>query len=545
MSRVGRYVWHGAIAAAVAAPLARGGYLLLLDFALIRNVPVVWFPSEADPGPTNAAPAAALLWLLARLGVAAGPVLVFGLFAGMGLTAHHATRQLVAPARPVVPYFAGTLYAVNPFTYERLMAGHLLLLAAYAVAPLVVLAVIRFVDEPGPRRALVLAAGVTAIAWTSIHYLAMVPALLGAVTGFRRTAWRRSVLRWGAVAVAVALAANLWWIAGLAVHQPGGGVSEQDLTYYASRPRSSEVVGHVAALYGFWHREYRLPRDGVAGWWVAFLPFAALAAGGAYAALRERRLRPLGLAMIAVVPVAVVLAAGTSFRPAAGAFRWAFDSVPGFAVFREPQKWVALLPLAYALLGAIGLDRLLGAGERERGSRWACVAGLVALALPLVYAWTLVWNWDRLRPAEFPASWSAADDLMRAEGGGTMLFLPWHLYMSVGFAEHRVVNPAPFFFSVPVVSGDNVELATIRTQSSDPTSRAVEAALFTAEGRSSFGERLAGLCIRWVVLAKEDDYRGYEWVGSSPELARALDTPELIVWRVEGEPSDACSASEA
>ena len=538
---MGPWVWHGAIAAAVAAPLARGGFLLLLDFALVRNVPVVWLPTEADPGPTNAAPTSALLWVLARLGPAAAPVFVFALFLGIGMAAHHATKRLIMPSLPVAAYFAGTLYAVNPFTYERLMAGHLLLLMAYGIAPLVVLALVRFVERPGARRALALAAGVTAIAWTSIHYLAMLPLLLGAVVVVRRATWRTPVLRWGALAAGVVLVANVWWIAGLGLHRPGGEITGQDLDHYATRPRSTAVIGNTAALYGFWHREFRLPKDGVDGWWLLFAPIAGLSVWGLGSSLGDRRLRALGAAMIVVVPTAIVLASGTSFPATEGLFRWAFDTIPGFKLFREPQKWVALLPLAYALLGAVGLDRLLGerTGPRPR-SVTAFVAGFVALMLPLAYAWTLVWNWERLRPVEFPADWSAADDLIESQGGGRMLFLPWHLYMTMSFTEHRVVNPAPYFFSAPVLSGDNVELGTIRTQSTDPESEAVEAALFTPEGRRTFGDALARLCVRWVVLAKEDDHRGYEWLRSVPQLDLAMDTPGLIVWRVDATPSPAC-----
>src|SRR5439155_16778456 len=97
-----------------------------------------------------------------------------------------------------------------------------------------------------------------------------------------------------------------------------------------------------------------------------------------------------------------------------------------------------------------------------------------ALVVPLVYGNTLVWNWSRLRPIHFPSEWSAADRSMTAQGGGRMLFLPWHLYISLSFTHYRVANPAPWFFSVPVLSGDDVEVGSIRTQSVNPDSKIVE-----------------------------------------------------------------------
>src|SRR5688572_17333475 len=83
----GAVLWHGFLALIVAAPLMRGGYLLLLDFALVRRVAVVWQPTAATPGPVNSAPFEALSWVLTRLGYVAGPLLVFALFILMGSAA--------------------------------------------------------------------------------------------------------------------------------------------------------------------------------------------------------------------------------------------------------------------------------------------------------------------------------------------------------------------------------------------------------------------------------------------------------------------------
>lgn len=516
-------LWYAALALLIAAPLMRGGSLLLLDFALVRHIEVVWWPSLSTPGPVNSAPIRAVLWVLVKLGYAAGPLIVFAIFLAMGLGMHRAVRVLVGAPRAAA-VVAGTLYAVNPFVYERLMAGHLFLLSAYALAPFALVAAVRFVERPGARRAFVLTLFMAAITWFSLHAVVMTAVLLALIVGFRRRTWRRAVLGWGLAGIGVFLALNAWWIAGVFAVQPGSAVGTQDLAVYATQPRSDASIGNVAALYGFWRHEFALPKDGVQAWWLLALPFAALVVYGVVVGARDRRLRPLVLALATLIPIAALLAAGISFSPTAGVFRWLFEHVPGFKIFREPQKWVALLALAYAILGAVGLGRLL---PRERVLRGLVVA--VSLVAIVVYSNTLVWNWDRLRPVRFPAEWEQVDRIIASEGGGRVLFLPWHLYMSMSFTGYRAVNPAGAFFGGDVLSGDNLEVAGIETQSVDPESAVVEAAL---RGRDpeEFARALDELCVSWVVLAREDDFREYEWVGSGEGLEERFAGMRAVLW---------------
>jgi hypothetical protein len=143
----------------------------------------------------------------------------------------------------------------------------------------------------------------------------------------------------------------------------------------------------------------------------------------------------------------------------------------------------------------------------------------------------LLWNWGRLRPINFPREWRAADRLLVQNGGGRMLFLPWHLYISLSFTGYRVANPAPSFFSVPVLSGDNVEVNGIETQSLDPDSKLVESVLADASTRARAAQIFASMCIRWVVLAKEFDYASYDWLMRIQGLEEVRDNGRLTIWR--------------
>lgn len=522
-------LWYAASGALIAAPLFRGGYLLLLDLVLARRAPVQWWPTVTSPGPVNSAPSALVLSGLTRLGYAAGPLLVFLLFTGMGLGAHYATNKLVNPRHRATGFFVGTLYAINPFTYERLMAGHVLLLASYALAPFLLVAFDTLLKEPNKRTALTVLALLVGVAWTSIHYIVMLPVLLAPmlVLALARRKFGSQHLRWSAAIAVLFLIANSWWIAGALTVPPGTTVGAKDVGVYTTLPQNNAVIGNVAALYGFWRQEFRLPKDGVTAWWLLFIPVAALALTGLVTSLKDKNLRPVGITFLVVLPIAALLATGTSFSPTKGAFLWLYDNLPGFKIFREPQKWVALLPLGYAILGAIGLERLLP----ERRSKLAAAGALVVILIPIAYSWTLVWNFDRLKPARFPRDWAVADRMMQSDRTGGALFLPWHLYMTLSFTGTRVANPAPAYFSTRVISGDNLEVPGIQSQSNNPDSRLIEATLFTNEGRERLADILTKLCIRWVIFAQEVDAQNYFWLDRSPALEKTHDGPRLTLWR--------------
>src|ERR1041385_7746537 len=91
-------LWFGVVSLVIASPLMRGGYVLLLDFALVRHVKVQWWPTLASPGPQNIAPSEVVLWVLARLGPLGGPLLVFSIFFAAGVGMYRLVTEVLAPA---------------------------------------------------------------------------------------------------------------------------------------------------------------------------------------------------------------------------------------------------------------------------------------------------------------------------------------------------------------------------------------------------------------------------------------------------------------
>lgn len=520
---------HATAALLVSAPLLRPGYLLLLDFVYGPNVTVRWQQAADIQGPVNQAPFQAFLWLLQWIEPGGSFLFVWMVVFGLGYGMNRAIRRLAPAAGTGAAIVGGILYAINPFAYTRLVHGHVGLLAGMAVFPLVVIALHHVKQHPAKRTAVLLGASVAVAGFVSIHVAGMLVILIPAVVLAIGWPGRRAA----AVAGLTTLALSSWWLAQWILADPPP-FTGSDLNAFATVPQGFTSAGHTAALYGFWRvGEFALPRDGVWAWPLTFAPIAVAVLWGAVLWFKARR--RVAIAMSALAVLGILLAAGTSFPPTAGIFRWLYETVPGFTVFREPQKWVAVVVFAYAILMAPAVDRLIRFASPEpriagRVPFERATVVVACLAVIGFYGRTMILNFDVLRPVRFPADWHAVNDTMRESPSRALVF-PWHLYISFTWTGNRIANPADTFFDVPVVSSDSIEVGTIRTQSRNPESHAVERILFEEGKRDELPNLLASLCTRWVVLYKAADWESYAWLDSSPALTRAFDGPTIRLYR--------------
>ena len=117
-----------------------------------------------------------------------------------------------------------------------------------------------------------------------------------------------------------------------------------------------------------------------------------------------------------------------------------------------------------------------------------------------------------------------------------MLFLPWHLYMDYSWLpnwDKRLINPAPQFFDKPVISGDNIEMSGIYSQSANPISKYLEFLLKNGNKINNFGELLAPLNVKYVMLVNEVDYKAYDFLYQQEDLTVELEKPGITLFRNE------------
>ena len=530
-----------ALALAILGPLILPGRIITLDSAHAVNWDVAgyfWNTSDGAgnvlAGHYNSAPIAIVLkvfdtllpfWVVEKLWL----LLLFWL-AGMG-----ASRLpfLMGVGR----YYAGVLYVINPFIYSRFIAGQWGLLGAYAIIPFALTSFLHLLEQPNHRNAIKTALLATVVGFFQVHGLGLLILLFGiiyvcrCITNFRST---RGSLAAITLTATVFLAINLFWIIRyfpspeLALDSMDLG----DLTFFGP-PNPQDVI----SLRGFWLTHAFIDvADLVPLWWISFIPVLFLALDGAQRMLTGKELRWVGLGLCAVGITSVMLAGGPTVPFVNPVFSWIWDHVPAYRAFRDSHKFLSLLALCYAYLGAYSLQEMTKALERSSARvRRFLLLGITLVFFGIItYGLPIFGTLGQLKVTEFPEDWQTVHSLLGDdEGDYNVLVLPWHMYMPIPWLPNRwknVANPAATFFGQSAIAGDNLEIPHAVSQSSNPASKYVEELLANEQSIGQFGKAIAPLNARYVVLIKAADYDSYSFLSFEPDLELLYEGPNIALF---------------
>jgi hypothetical protein len=544
-------LWSAGLTLVIVAPWLLPGFLFGTDWPGPRHIS---FPNALS----NDAPRLALLALAAHLISAeiAGKLLIVGMLLFAALGAYRAV-----PLDGFIPRAVASLvYTANPFVYGRLHYGQLFLLAAYAILPWLASSVRDFLVTPSLLWGLIVAAWLVLIGALDLHLFLPAFVLCGVLTvtyGISGVRDRRYLFQLGRatlVAAAGAVAGSAYWLIPFirgsspeAVTVAGIGGSDIR-AYQAVGDPHLGLLPNLLGLYGFWAENVgRFPSfKFFAPLWpivlVALLMLAVVGALGVLLPGRDdawRDMRPWVVGLLIVGAIALILEVGSADSRIAVLVSWLDRVFPPYRGMRDSGKWAAILALVYAQLvplGVIGLRATVKTrveSYRLRDLGQALVIGL-ALALPLYYGNGLLFGMHgQVRPSRYPAGWYQADRLLAADPQpGRALFLPWHQYLALSFVNNTnkvVASPASSFFSIPVVISPNPEIPGIAAPG-NPDQVAVSG-LISAANAGDWARILARHNIKYVLLAREVDWRAYSYLARERGLELVADYGSIVVYR--------------
>jgi hypothetical protein len=491
----------------VLGPAFKAGSLLNFDMVLPPRIPLpsgVW--GLGPDVPRRMPLGVVLAWLSTLIGGRGAGLLLFlvcltAAFAG----AAHLARGCARPFR----LLAGFLFAFNPFTLTRLVAGHWTVLAALAVLPWALPALLRPGDDLRRTFLWCAAFGVTGFVGG-----ALAACLLGVgLVADRGRQFAGVALRW-------AVAQIPWVVPGIIVIAAG-----PHLASAAEFPTRGEgplgPLGSVLAGHGFWQASVQVggqATTGIVALGVVFLALAVHGMGQLPSTWAKRA------AWAAAVGLLIAVASST---PGIRTIYNPLSSTPILEAFRESQKGLALYIAWLAPAAAFGVSRIAGQIPARR---------VIYAALALACALTLDGAGlsglhNHLEPVEFPAGWRQARDVIQSNPGTTLAF-PWHQYLSIHWARNRLMlNPLPDYLGGDVLSSSDPEFGQSRLERADPREPTV-IHLLDDLTPDSLAPALQALNVRWVVLLHEVDWQAYSEMEDDPSLEALVRSPELTLYRV-------------
>lgn len=451
-------------------------------------------------------------------------------------------------------YFAALFFAVNPFVYERLLAGHWRVLAGYALLFPLVYYLLRFWRDVSWRPILEATATLILVSAFSLHIFVMgvlVFATTATVAAIHQLARGERALYRIAATRSVAAAflivtISLYWI--IPILTGNNIVDTFDTAHWEAFKTASDPylgpIGNVAALYGFWgEREvwstyFTWPKDNVLLWMFAGLMLAIILACGVWRGLRERSTRLVSIWLLCIALLSLVFSVGIGDSFVRNFNLWLFEHVPFWQGFRDTQKWSALLALVYALFGGIGAGWIL---SKIADRQFRTIALMFLCSLPFLYT-PMLFGFRQLQPVWYPDSWYETNEVLKSDPDCKAVFLPWHLYYSLSFNNNLITaNTAPNFFDCEIVSASGAEIGGISShgvygESYDRIETAV-----TDNDHSSIASTIATLRdekIKYVIFTDDlirDDIYSYPFLtDASMEVVYqgTVDNYAIIVFRL-------------
>ena len=537
------YLVYAAVALLVLGPLLGAGYILTLDMVFTPRLPL---PDTVSASYLFRA-ALHVLNLFVPSEIIQKLVLFCILFfSGVGM---HRLMQYLRPTKAEQTeyetwgtYIAGGLYMINPFTYSRFMAGQYSVLLGYALLPFFVRALLSFLVRPKRRSVLALSGWTVAISIVSIHTIGLV--LIVAVLGTALYCWRYrrqhqqvKAITLGALAtLGIVLVASSYWLVPLI---QGESTTAEAVTRFGITDQQAFVtvggsglgrLANIIRLQGFWPEGqglYTLPQERLPGWGLVAIGVWILVGMGGMAMWRRWKRSEVALFALSAL-IAAILAMGSIHG-------FLTDTVPFFAGYREPHKFVGLVALAYALFAGQGAISLLHRYKQRSRELSANLATSLLLILPVAFTPTMLWGFTgQLRTSHYPQDWFALNDFLTQDTSDfKTIFLPWHLYSHYGFAGRLIANPAPDFFEKPMLVSDDPEFAGIKPAILNPQKQRVDRELEHADRSDNLGERLAPVRAKYIVLAKEFDADTYGYLDYQKDLRLISETATLKLYRNE------------
>jgi hypothetical protein len=556
-SRLYPYLFFALLSLGVMGPLLAPGYIFALDMTFGPTMASSHELYGLQGGLLNAQPLIFTVHLLNRLIPAwvTQKIIVFLILFLSGVGAYH-----LCPASKAGKYFAGLLYMINPFIYARFLAGQRGLLLAYAITPFAVRAFIELMEERSLKKAIEVALLTTLVAIFLVQVLALVllAYLIIAIAVIVRKNQIRSrtynalqVGKYLLLSAAMFGVLNIYWL--LPAFSTATPILEQitevDFAAFAPLP-TTRIAFDLASMYGFWRGGYIYTRDVLPTWWLILLFILFLVVYGYLVSRRDKRTGWIAHSFASTGIISLVFATGYSVEATQPVYQWLLLNIPFFAAFRDSQKFVALLCLTYSYLGGLGISVLMAGVTAERVRKmWqnaaikkmaavGTIAFLIfALVSPVVYCFTMFGFHNQLQPTDYPADWYEIKEYLgEDEEDFNILFLPWHLYMDYSWIPQpvqRAGNVPPAFFGQSVISGDNIEMGTIYTESANPVSAYISFLLRNSAGINNFGELVSPLNVKYVVLVNEADYQDYDFLHRQDDLSVTMAKDGITLFRNE------------
>lgn len=403
-------------------------------------------------------------------------------------------------------YVTAMFFAINPFVYERFLAGQWRVIVGYLLLFPLVSFLIKFQRVSNWKNTRGIFISLFVISLFSIHFLAIGGVIIFIFIIFELLV---SIFRWIGAGMIIPSGQEVkkentfGWLWKVAV----GGIAflifstywlipyqlqektvldnfdgSHQRAFATARDDEWGVLKNVTFLHGFWGEDHKwvdqfiLPKETPFFRGIFFL-LGIFSLVGLFFMLRSEKCKKSGWLLFGLFLFSLVASAGVRDNIFQEFNRWLFDNISFWKGFRDTQKWTGVTALVYSLLAGHGGQKIIQQSKRlkiKNGHKVVSLTGgVLILNLFIVLIPNMFWGFNgQVKTVWYPQEWQKVNEILKIENtkppisdnGCRALTLPWHQYYSVAFNENKLsYNLSHNYFNCDIIAGHNTELWGIKS----------------------------------------------------------------------------------
>ncbi len=374
-------------------------------------------------------------------------------------------------------YAAAILFAINPFVYERFLAGQWNVILGYALLfPLVAYLVdfCRITNARTTWKSIAIFIVLGAISTHIFIISILIATFVVAISFIRRsrahvdTTFLKHALL---LAAGILILSSYWLVPDMLTRTTTVSTfgPEHWSAFATAGHGNFGTLGNVLQLQGFWgeHEVWinRFILPSTQGWifYTALTLILLVAVYGIYKGLRVKRTRGAVVGALVVVVLAIIFSCGVGEGIFHGMNMWIFEHISFWKGFRDSEKWSALIAFGYSVfvgLGSWHIVALIKDTSKQRIFIYISIFVILAMTPAILFGIS-----GQLRTVSYPDSWTKVNETLKADPTCKALFLPWHGYYSLKWNSNILTaNLAKNFFDCDIVNSQSVELGNITSE---------------------------------------------------------------------------------
>ncbi len=340
------------ISVSILIPFLQNRYIFLLDFIPTTNIyPISDLLYGKSLTTYGGSLSFSLISIIISIDILQKVLLFIILFCSICLMYRLMNKIL---SSRIIQFYASLLYMFNPYTYIRIISGQWFILFSYSILPL---SLKTFIDllEKKDRKEMIKFVLLLSIVAFSVHILIISLIVMSIIFLFwfnKHRDYRISKIL--IIPAILFILLNSYWLIPVltAKNTALNNIGEKDFEAYAPKG----TLFDLASMHGFWREGYLYTKDFLPGWQILYLIILSLAILGFISYYKDEKIGIYVKAFAVIGILGFILASGVN-GPFGGIIRWLFENTI-LKGFRDSQKFVAMMVLAYSVLGGLGVNKI-------------------------------------------------------------------------------------------------------------------------------------------------------------------------------------------